>query len=220
MANPNFDQLLPSSEGLKHDPAVHLSKAGEAFKIGSYDEAIANCDRALECDPGLAEAYYIRGTCNFTMKAFTKALDDYTEALRRSRNIARYHVALGTTSDQVGDYETAIAAFKLAIALEPDYSLGYVSMANILATCPVDSVRNGDQALAHAQKACALSPQDWRSFSVLAAAYAELGQFFPAVEAATRALELAPEPEKRERRERIELYRSGIPFRAKAIERM
>lgn len=86
-----------------------------------------------------------------------------------------------------GAHSAAVRLYRDALTAGPDpntlSNLGWV-----LATSRNDSVRNGREALAIAQN---LNAADPAMVSVLAAAYAEVGNFPEAVAAATRALELS-----------------------------
>ena len=87
-------------------------------------------------------------------------------------------------------------------------------MAWILATYPDKSFRDGSKAREYALKACELT--EWRVFvpvETLAAACAETGNFAEAVKWQENALKLAPAKLKAELRARLELYKSGNPYR-------
>ncbi len=55
--------------------------------------------------------------------------------------------------------------------------------------------------------------RDWRCFDVLAAAYAQCGEFQEAVAWQEVVVSIAPEERKPELEHRLSLYRSGEPFR-------
>lgn len=55
---------------------------------------------------------------------------------------------------------------------------------------------------------------------VLAAAYAEIGDFESALRFARQSADLAPESEKETRRARIRQYEQGIPFRLPGGDRV
>ena len=122
---------------------------------------------------------------------------------------------------QLRHYSEAVAALRQAVSAHPGYPETRLALAWLLATFPDETLRNGDQAVQHAEAARRLIPQaDAETFDVLAAAYAEAGRFQQAVEAASTALELA----RRNGRDRLAAeieyrllsYRDGQPCRARA----
>jgi hypothetical protein len=90
-------------------------------------------------------------------------------------------------------------------------------LAWLLATCPVASLRNGEEAVAQAVLANQRSDGKQPGvFDCLACAYAEAGRFPEAVATARRGLALAIEQGNRalasNLRARIALYEAGKPF--------
>ncbi|MFL5242524.1 MAG: hypothetical protein ACJ8FY_10485 [Gemmataceae bacterium] len=131
---------------------------------------------------------------------------------------------LRANANQVGSFESegmkgsakAIMDFKEAIRLYPDTSCTYGKFAWLLATCPEQSVRDGERAIQMATKACELTEwEDCQELAVLAAAYAEAGQFGEAERYQMKALEdpayhgLAGDGF----RQRLELYKQKKPYR-------
>ena len=86
-----------------------------------------------------------------------------------------------------------------------------------LAPCPDAEARNGEEAIAWAEKLKSLAPPDspliW---DTLAAAYAEAGRFDQAVEAATKAVSLARAAGNMELagaiQKRLALYATSKPY--------
>lgn len=90
----------------------------------------------------------------------------------------------------------------------------YSDVAWRRATSPVDEYRDGKVAIEFAMKACVLTEwNDWKCLQVLAAAYAESGNFTKAVEFGEKSLQLVPENRRKRVTRRLELYRSSKPFR-------
>ncbi len=88
-----------------------------------------------------------------------------------------------------------------------------------LATATLAARRDGQEAVRIARKSCeATGWKNWRDLDVLAAAYAEAGDFAKAIECGERARDLAP-PEKRpEAGQHLMVYRSGKPIRDEQVE--
>ena len=91
-------------------------------------------------------------------------------------------------------------------------------LAWVLATSPVDKLRDGKRAVELAKQAVELTGGKQAEFhDTLAAAYAEAGQFDEAVRSQERALEDAryAAVEGGGARQRLELYRSKKPYHSK-----
>ena len=102
--------------------------------------------------------------------------------------------------------------------LKPDDLDAQMNLAWLRATCAEASLRNGDAAIEHAQRAMQLcGGQRPDALDTLAAAYAEGGRFPEALAAARKALELAERHNAHAladaMRGRIALYEAGKPLR-------
>jgi tetratricopeptide (TPR) repeat protein len=84
------------------------------------------------------------------------------------------------------------------------------------ATCPEDPIRDGGQALDHAQRVIELVGENNAAIlDSLSAAYAELGDFQQAVHWPQKAVEMAGKGIKDDLAARLDLYKQGKPFREK-----
>src|SRR5262249_15337709 len=115
-----------------------------------------------------------------------------------------------------GKFARAVADCEAALRLEPKNLAALNGLAWLLATCPDESVRDGERAVELARRACELS--DWKDpgcLDTLAGGYAEAGDLARAVEYERLALEF-PEYTKRfgdACRRRLKLYEESRPFR-------
>ncbi len=77
----------------------------------------------------------------------------------------------------------------------------------LLATCSVDAIRNGTQAVADAKRACEFTDFEEAShIDTLAAAYAETGDWKSAIYWQSKAIEQVSNAQKQDFRSRLELY--------------
>jgi tetratricopeptide (TPR) repeat protein len=114
----------------------------------------------------------------------------------------------------LGRYAEAADFLQRAYKSQPTDPFILLHLALLKAACPESEFRDGEMAVELATSLCALSDgKNWLHLSILAAAYAEVGQFEQAIEAAHAAYELAPIEEKDRRKARIEQYRKCIPYR-------
>jgi Zn-dependent protease len=123
----------------------------------------------------------------------------------------------GLVEGRRGEWQRAIDDYHEAIRLQPKLVSAHNNLAWLLATCPVDTVRNGQEAVEHATWACnATSWSTPNCLGTLAAAYAEVGDFGQAVHWHERAL---ADPTYRKMygeatvTDRLRLYEQGLPFR-------
>ena len=108
---------------------------------------------------------------------------------------ARGHYLLGEVKRQTGERsvaEQAIAHYRQAIALRPDFQEALSNLAWLLATRPEAELRDGAQAVELAERACELTAYKLAAcIGTLAAAYAEAGRFADAAAMAEHAHSLA-----------------------------
>jgi Flp pilus assembly protein TadD len=85
-----------------------------------------------------------------------------------------------------------MAEWHKVLQIEPDNLEAHCNLAWIQATFPDSSLRNGSEAVEHAERAVKLSDgKNARIWRLLAAAYAEVGRFPDAIRAAQNGMSLA-----------------------------
>jgi tetratricopeptide (TPR) repeat protein len=118
---------------------------------------------------------------------------------------------------KAGDFKAAVDGYRKLLADNPDDLNALHQYALLLASAPDSTIRDGRQAVEYARRVCERENwANWRSVSVLAAAYAETGDFDQAIHFAEVALQIAPEEEKQTRSERRQQYQRGEPYRIHA----
>ena len=128
---------------------------------------------------------------------------------------------LGVALAGVGRFAEAKRQFLFALRTAPHAPNLHNSLAWLLATCPVASLRNGDEAIDHARRADEFyHHQNPGVLDTLAAAYAEAGRFPDVLATAREALKLAAQQDHPEWADavkaRITLYEAGKPYREAA----
>ena len=111
----------------------------------------------------------------------------------------------------------AIAHYRNALKIDRDGVMAHATLALLLATGPEAALRNGGEAVEHAERLVRLCGATRPEvLTVLADAYAEARRFPEALTTARQALELAEQQDSCARadalRQRIALYERGMPF--------
>jgi tetratricopeptide (TPR) repeat protein len=147
---------------------------------------------------------------------FTKVIDAGGESAVLSSALTNR----GLVEGRRGNWQRAIDDYREALRLQPNLASAHNNLAWLLATCPVDALRNGQEAVEHATFACEAT--GWSKLNcvgTLAAAYAEVGDFPQAVRLQQRVL---ADPAYRQKygeatvADRLRLYEQGLPCRESA----
>jgi tetratricopeptide (TPR) repeat protein len=180
-----------------------------------YDKAIADYSEAIRIYPGWANTYNNRGWTWHRKKEYDKAIADYNAALRIEPKCVRALVNRGFAWQDKRDYYRALTDFREAIKIDPKYARAVVAQAWLFATCPDKKFRDGNLAIESATRACDLSAwQEADKLAVLAAAYAEAGDFEKAIRWQAKAnIRFLDAEDRKNGEERIELYKGKKPFR-------
>ncbi len=129
------------------------------------------------------------------------------EALRINPGLAEARQNLGAVYQQKGEYVKAIEQWKRVTESWPDDPAAFSNLAMLYATCPDPTVRNPAEAVKLARKSVDVSnQQDAQAWAVLGVAYAESGQIPSAIDAATKALDLARAANNKDMAGRIEAH--------------
>jgi len=129
------------------------------------DEAIARFQQAVELEPEFAEAHCNLGAALQSRGRIDEALAHYRKALVIKPDYGRVRYNIGTFLAGRQQFDEAITQFQQALKLKPDYVDAHHNLAWLLATCPQASMRNGTEAIAHAQRANQLCGARSRRFS-------------------------------------------------------
>jgi tetratricopeptide (TPR) repeat protein len=157
---------------------------------GQFDEALGHYQIALRADPRNADVREGLATALQALGREREALVQLTLAAHFSAKVqARLGVA--ALHYRAGHFRAAAEAYRAALAKQPDTVEALNNLAWMLATCSDDTVRNGDEAVQLAERACRIT-EFKQSFvmSTLAAAYAEAGRFAEAISTAEAAMRL------------------------------
>jgi tetratricopeptide (TPR) repeat protein len=185
---------------------------------GDYAIARANFDAAIREDPKMWGAYYNRARLSMEEHKWTLAVQDCDAAITVRPDWYAAAILRARANRRLGNYAKSLAEYDKILNF---HSLGYFRIlalndrALIRAECPNASLRNGQEAMADAKKACELS--QWKAadfIETLAAACAEAGDFEAAVGYEQQAIALDRKTKILKNAERrLTTYQQHRPFR-------
>jgi tetratricopeptide (TPR) repeat protein len=191
-----------------------LHRAGLFQRLDRLREAAADAERILAQEPNHAGAWQILGTIRYFAGDLHNAISDLSQCLSRAPGDMLALNNRGAAYFLLGQYAAADADLRTAVERAPTFASGRKNLAWMRATCPDEQYRNGDEAVNLATQAIEMIRGDQPAWlEVLAAAYAEKGEFAAAIQWQQKALqELAAGADSPSAR-RLQLYQSHEPFR-------
>src|SRR6266705_3358658 len=167
------------------------SDASDQLRNGDIAGAKRNVDRALQIDPKLWPALYLRAQIFRKQGKYELAIQDCNEALRQYPGLVEAALLRASINGRLGKYAEASKEFNYLISLHPrpvTLARALSDRAWFYASCPDSSFRNGQQAVKDAKAACSIMQwKDEDMIDTLAAAYAEAGDFKSAVQYVSQA---------------------------------
>jgi tetratricopeptide (TPR) repeat protein len=86
---------------------------------------VDDLDEAIKLAPGLAFAYFERGTAYHAVDDFQHAIADYSEAIKLKSDDAWYFNNRGNSYTDKHEADRAMADYDQAIRLDPNFALAY-----------------------------------------------------------------------------------------------
>ena len=181
-----------------------------------WEQAIPYLQAGLEQIPAHIGGRKSLGIALVSQGRFAEALQELEIVVQASPD-AKTHYNLALALHAAGRFDEALAHYRQAVQLEPEVPDYSNDLAWLLATCPRDDVRNGEEAVRLAEKVCRMRDQEARFWGTLDSSYAEAGRFEEAMSTAQKALDMAVAAGQKEVAEaagkRLGLYRERKAYR-------
>ncbi|MDI9314235.1 MAG: tetratricopeptide repeat protein [Hydrotalea sp.] len=156
-------------------------------KLGKYNEAIKDFDKAIELNPQHAEAYYNRGNAKIDLGQYDSAIKDYNEAIKLNPQHADAYNNRGNAKNGLGQHEEAMADYDKAIELKPQFAEAYNNRG-----AAKYNLGKHNSAIKDYDKAIELNPQNAEAYNNRGAVKGQVGQFVEAIKDFDKAMELNP----------------------------
>ena len=182
---------------------------------GKHKEAINHFVKSIMARPDNKMGYNNLGLALYLDGRVDDANREWNKALALDRQYSTPHTLRGIVAAERREFGKAIEHYRQVLDVVPESLFVQCELAWILATCPVESLRDGTASIEFAASVCeATEYRSLRAMDVLAAAYAEAGQFNKAVQTAQRALKLASEKNSEIIKQNVPGERDGIDLSA------
>src|SRR5246127_984006 len=179
---------------IKPDEASALVNLGSALlQKGNLDEAIVKYQKALELKPAQASIHYNLANALLARGELDQAIAEYEATLAINPNHTDAQNNLGAVLFQQGKLDQAIAHYQKALEVNPQDVRAEANLAWALAATPQPAIRRTISLKLAEDANHATGGANPRVLRILAAAYAQNGEFSQAVETGQRALQLATE---------------------------
>ena len=163
----------------------HYNLAVALIGLKQFEEAEKELQEAVNCSPGLAEAYVQLGGLCLQRGDIDGCLQYNKQAIHSRAGFSEGYGNIGFIHLQKGNLDEAIAALKKAIAYNSNFLQAYTTLANayLIKNLVVESIEANLKALE-------IEPNFAIAHNNLAIAYMENGQFDKAVEHCDMAVKL------------------------------
>jgi tetratricopeptide (TPR) repeat protein len=200
------------------DPENIEALAGRAnayYALGDYARSVADFSEVARSQSNNAAVFTDRGLAFAGEEKYDEAIADYTKAIQLDPGNPAVIGYRGKAFVEKKDFAQAIRDYELVIQLQPNDPRNLVVAAQLLASCPDDTFRDGKKAVEYAQKACVLTSwKDATSVDILAMADAADGNFSEAVKWENIFLQASlPEEVRAAAQNRLKLYQDNKPYR-------
>lgn len=198
--------------------AMHYYLGDYQMTTGQAEDAAKNFRRAIANNPRSFAPHNGLGNALVRLGKLDEAAACYETALAIEPDNAEANCNLGNILLSRGQTAEACAHYRRALETEPNEVSTLNNLAWIMATSPDDALRDGAQAVEHAERVSQILESSHPTILMtLAAAYAEAGRFDEAAQTAGRSIQLAEAASNHalanDVRIHLQAYRSGKPIR-------
>lgn len=196
---------------------AYFNRGELRFEQGDLRGAVSDYDSAIRLGVKGSSAYEGRGYALLQLGRYAAAVADLNMVIRFEPNDAAAHLSRGEARAKLHRWEQAARDFNRAIALDGKLTRAYERAAWLMATCPEARFRQTKLAVDTARKAVELAGEtNHGNLNVLAAAYANNGEYEKARLIQAKAIDTAPQAVSADYRQSMRQYERSRPVRESA----
>jgi adenylate cyclase len=160
----------------------------------AIESILANCAKALELDPNLAEARASRGLALSASQRYPEAEAEFENAIALNSNLFEAHYFFGRCCYVQGKLQETAKHWERASEIKPDDCQASVLLTQVYETLgrPEDELKAARRGVERAEKEMLRNPENARAAYLGANALAKLGQHERARNWSERALAIDP----------------------------
>jgi arylsulfatase A-like enzyme len=188
----SIDYLLKMTE-LEHDNVFAYSGLADGYiQLEQYDNSIRYALKSLELKRDFILSYYYLGVCYYEKGMFDEFEKHLAKEIVEHPRYPKITALLAEKLIEKGQIRRAYKKYLNILELDPDSLDGLNSVAWLQAASMIDGIRNPQQAVGFALKACQVSDnRNPEALDTLAVTYAATGDFRKAIETSQKAIEVA-----------------------------
>ncbi|WP_017305120.1 tetratricopeptide repeat protein [Spirulina subsalsa] len=174
-------------------PPVSSNDAAEAafnqgvqfYELGSFEQAIAAWEKAIELKPDYYQAWGNRGLGLKNLSRYSEAIESYDRAIGLKPDFHKAWYNRGLALDELGRYEEAIASYDQVLQIKGDFHKAWYSRGNSL-----DNIGRYEEAVACYDRAIDLKSDFYKAWSSRGNAQKSRGMYEEAIMSYDGALRL------------------------------
>ncbi len=181
-------KLMADVEAMKKINAVKkaYNAGNNAYKLGSYQEAVTNYDRAISLDSTFYKAHYGKGLSLKKLRKYKEAAKAHQGAIGQNPSYVNSYVALGKLYVKMGQEDKAIQNYDSAIQNNPGAAKAYYELGAVYLNYKKDYTK----AAQNLTKATQLDGEYDLAHYSLGVSLTELGRLGDALLTLDKALEV------------------------------
>lgn len=153
-----------------------------------YQAAIELCGQALNLNPRMSAALFVRGTTYLEIQELDSAIEDFNRVLELNSDHLDTYYSRGIAYYEKEDFDLAIEDYDKVTELDSDFYPAYVNRG-----VSYDGKGDFDRAISECSKALELNPNYAHAYNGRGIAYLHKGDFTAAIEDYDKAIQLAPD---------------------------
>lgn len=164
---------------------VNYELARAYCKLGLYEKALKEYERAIRENEFESDFYNGRACCCWDMQEKEKALADIDRAIILDHNSSRFHYNKAFFLEGYGRTDEALLHYSLAIKFDPKHCWAFRRRAHVWA-----ELGHYDRAIKDMDKAIEIDPKDPDAYAEKSRLYSKLGEYELALKDIDKAIEI------------------------------